>query len=276
MEGNMSTEEIRNMYNTEFYKAHRDDSFRSAEVIVPLILSVFPVDSVVDIGCGVGTWLSVFRACGVNSIRGFDVNDLPGEDYFVNKNCIENGCDFSSKDFLLNIKSDLGICLEVGEHLPDEAAGDLVANLVNMSPVIVFSAAFPGQSGLNHVNEQPPWYWRDKFDANGYMEIDFLRPLIWSDARVCWWYRQNITSFVHPDYLNENISALELAERYKQNSDINRLTPVSEWILKRQFEQRDVLLKNNLHEIEKISIKFNHLENALGSMKSIIINLASK
>lgn len=266
----MSTGQIQNMYNTEFYKAHRDDSLRSAEVVVPLILNVFPADSLVDIGCGVGTWLSVFHACGVNGIRGFDVNDLPPHNYFVDKICIETGCDFSSRDFLLNIKSDLCICLEVGEHLPDEAAGTLVENLVKVSPVIIFSAAFPGQSGLNHINEQPPWYWRDKFHAHGYTEIDFLRPFIWSDARVCWWYRQNITSFVHLDYLKENTTALELAGRYRQESDINRLTPVSEWILKMQFEQRDVLLRNNSREIEMISKKFKHLEKSLESMKSII------
>ncbi len=263
----MSAEEIQNIYNADFYKTQRDDSLRSAEIIVPLILNVFPVKSVVDIGCGVGTWLSVFRAYGVGSIRGFDVSDLPSEDYAVDKNCRETRSDLSSEDFLLDIKSDLGICLEVGEHLPDEAAGALVNNLVTMSPVIIFSAAFPGQTGLNHINEQPPWYWREKFHCQGYREIDFLRPLIWSDARVSWWYRQNITSFVHPDYLAENISALELAERYGQESDTHRLIPVNEWILKRHFEQKDVLMKNYFENIEKISEKFKHLENSLQSMK---------
>ncbi|MEW6600676.1 MAG: hypothetical protein AB1499_06875, partial [Nitrospirota bacterium] len=66
----MSTEEIQNMYDPEFYKIHSADSLRSAEVVIPLILNVFPADSVADIGCGVGTWLSVFRARGVNTIRG--------------------------------------------------------------------------------------------------------------------------------------------------------------------------------------------------------------
>lgn len=265
----MSTDEMQNMYDSHFYKTHSNDSLQSAKAIVPLILNAFPVDSVVDIGCGVGTWLSVFRTCGVNSVRGFDVNDLPSGNYFIDKNCIETRCDFSDRDFLLNIKSDLCICLEVAEHLPDEAAGVLVKNLVNVSPVIIFSAAYPGQGGLNHINEQPPWYWREKFHDNGYMEIDFLRPLIWSDAMVGWWYRQNITSFVHPDYVKGNITVLELAGRFGKNADINPLVPVNERILKMHFEQKDALI-SNVQEVEKISKKFRCLESTLESMKSII------
>jgi len=273
MEKEMSSEALQNIYTSDFYKSQRDDSLRSAEIIVPLILKVFPSGSVVDVGCGAGTWLSVFRACGVANIRGIDVSDLPSEEYFVDKNFIETGCDLSSDDLLLDVKSDLGICLEVGEHLPDEAAGVLVKNLVRMSPVIVFSAAFPGQTGLNHINEQPPWYWREKFHSFGYVDIDFIRPRIWADERVSWWYRQNITSFIHRDYLKDNVSARELVEKYGQQSDVHRLTPVNEWILKRQFQERDILIRDYVRKVEKISDKFNKLAKSLESMESIIVYL---
>lgn len=228
--------ELHEVYNQDFYEEQKNDSLRAAKVIVPLLLQHFePVNSVVDIGCGVGTWLSVLFQHNVKEIKGFDTNDLPPESYFIDKKRIETNCDFSFKKFQINWKADLALCLEVGEHLPELAADLLVRNLVNIAPVIIFSAAFPGQTGVNHINEQPLWYWREKFNCCGYAEIDFLKPLIWSNPKVSWWYRQNITSFVSLEYLEKNPKVKQLSSRYPELPDPHRLTVVSEWILKKQF-----------------------------------------
>jgi hypothetical protein len=48
---------------------------------------------------------------------------------------------------------DLTLCLEVGEHLPQNAANILIESLCALSEVIVFSAAIPGQGGQRHINE---------------------------------------------------------------------------------------------------------------------------
>ncbi len=79
---------------------------------------------------------------------------------------------------------DLGICLEVAEHLPTAGADQLVENLVRLSDVILFSAAIPHQGGTHHVNEQWPSYWADLFAARHYFAWDGLRWLIWQDARI--------------------------------------------------------------------------------------------
>ncbi|MDP6884692.1 MAG: hypothetical protein QF830_11185, partial [Rhodospirillales bacterium] len=42
--------------------------------------------------------------------------------------------------------------LEVAEHLPPDAAETFVATLVAHGRLVLFSAAPPGQGGLNHVN----------------------------------------------------------------------------------------------------------------------------
>jgi hypothetical protein len=42
-----------------------------------------------------------------------------------------------------------------------------VVFLSNLAPVVVFSAAQPGQGGLGHVNEQPTDYWIDLFEKEG-------------------------------------------------------------------------------------------------------------
>jgi hypothetical protein len=69
---------------------------------------------------------------------------------------------------------DLAYCFEVAEHL-DPALGDrLVAFLAKAAPLVVFTAAHPGQGGYGHVNEQPRYYWVERFHAQG-MEL-------WDDA----------------------------------------------------------------------------------------------
>ena len=47
-------------YAEQFYAEQREGSLCSAREVVPLILELVNPRSVVDVGCGVGTWLSVF------------------------------------------------------------------------------------------------------------------------------------------------------------------------------------------------------------------------
>lgn len=63
--------------------------------------------------------------------------------------------------------ADLAYCFEVAEHLPNDLGDRLVAFVAGLAPIIVFSAAQPGQGGLAHINEQPLAYWRDRFRESG-------------------------------------------------------------------------------------------------------------
>jgi hypothetical protein len=104
--------------------------------------------------------------------------------------------EFLQRDLTLEVdlgrKFDLVLCLETGEHLPASAAPTLVKSLTHHADLILFSAAVPGQGGTNHINERPMSYWLDKFEACGYRAFDFLRPAIWNDPGIEWWYRQNL------------------------------------------------------------------------------------
>jgi len=82
--------------------------------------------------------------------------------------------------------------LEVAEHLPEDKADLFVSVLVAHAEKIVFSAAIPSQGGQNHLNEQWPEYWQKKFEKHGYYFHDTIRPLIWNNAAIDWWYRQNM------------------------------------------------------------------------------------
>jgi hypothetical protein len=64
-------------------------------------------------------------------------------------------------------RADLAYSFEVAEHLPPELGDRLVGFLAATAPLVVFTAAHPGQGGYGHVNEQPQAYWVERFRAAG-------------------------------------------------------------------------------------------------------------
>jgi 2-polyprenyl-3-methyl-5-hydroxy-6-metoxy-1,4-benzoquinol methylase len=161
-------------------------------LILPIVFDIIKPTSVLDVGCGIGTWLSVCKDLGVVDVLGVDGDH-------VNRNLIKKYIlDYEFMPYDLNLsfdlsrKYDLAICLEVLEHLPESSAVNIVNSLVAHSDVILFSAAIPGQGGQNHLNEQWPSYWIDLFSRHDFVFIDKVRPLIWNNKTIEFWYRQNI------------------------------------------------------------------------------------
>ena len=162
-------------------------------------------ERVVDVGCGTGTWLRAFLAHGATEIRGVDGAHVPTGDLEIPPKCFR-AADLA-EPIAINGRYDLAICLEVAEHLPPERGPGLVADLVAMAPVVLFSAAIPGQGGTGHVNERWQDEWAAEFAGQGYVALDVIRPRVWSDPEIDWWYAQNTLLFVSPD------SAVELSEQ---------------------------------------------------------------
>jgi len=168
-------------------------NFSAAKQILPFLLSLKPVDSVLDVGCGTGTWLKIASDLGVKEVLGIDGVPLNTNELHIPADSFIN--DDLTRVIDLKRKFDLLICLEVAEHLPAENAKNLVDSLTNHSDFIVFSAAIPGQGGQNHINEQWPVYWQTLFFNKGYYPCEILRDIFWNDNEIEWWYRQNILIF---------------------------------------------------------------------------------
>ena len=162
---------------------------RAADVVVPLLVERYAPRSVLDVGCGLGTWLEPFADRGCE-ILGLEGEHVPDELLRVPRSSVRV-VDLSGRVASPG-RFDLALCLEVAEHLPAEAAPGLVDLLTSSSDVVVFSAAVPGQGGSHHVNEQWPQYWQELFRARGFDIEDELRWTVWDDERVDWWYRQNL------------------------------------------------------------------------------------
>lgn len=194
-------------YSKAFFDGHRDGSMLSARNVIPEVLKAFQVRSVLDVGCGIGTWLCEFDRLGVKNYLGIDgeyVDQrqllIPG-DRFKSAN-LENPFDFG--------RFDLVCSMEVAEHLSESAADGFVRSLVNAAPVVLFSAAIPRQGGTDHINEQWQSYWAAKFFERGYVALDFIRPLIKSNHDVAFWYRQNTLVYCRPDMVPVGLSPVKV------------------------------------------------------------------
>jgi len=181
-------------YDSHFFKAIQKGSYQSAQEIVPLILNWISPQSIVDVGCGDGTWLSVFSSYGVEDILGIDGDYIQQTDLQIPSNCFV-AADLQ-QPLVLSRTFDLVVSLEVAEHLPENCADQFVNSLISLARVILFSAAIPHQGGTHHVNEQWPFYWVRRFEAYGYELVDVLRGRIWDNPRIEPWYAQNSLIFV--------------------------------------------------------------------------------
>jgi SAM-dependent methyltransferase len=162
------------------------------------VLSFLSVSSVIDVGCGVGPWAAEFVANGILDVWGVDGD-------YVDRSRLRIPPDrFLARDLTKSLQFDrtfdLAVCLEVAEHLPESRANGLVTDLTSMARCVLFSAAIPGPTGTNHINSQYLPYWVELFQEHGYEAIDPIRPRIWGNDSVEWFYQQNTVMFAVPKH----------------------------------------------------------------------------
>ncbi len=142
-------------------------AMRNAEPFARSIQAVFPeVERLGDIGAGTGAYAAAARRVGfqatayersavgrwIGSFQGLSRNDF----------------DLTDQSTLDPIHGfDLSYSIEVAEHLRPELGTKLVETLIRAAPIVVFTAAQPGQGGQGHVNEQPKSYWVERFAKHG-------------------------------------------------------------------------------------------------------------
>ncbi|NOY41237.1 MAG: class I SAM-dependent methyltransferase [Planctomycetes bacterium] len=238
--------DIGEKYGEVFFSTLDRDAESSARIVLEILRSLLTISSVVDVGCGNGEWLRVWQELGVDDIVGIDGD-------FINRASLRIDSDhFVAHDLNqpldLRRKFQLVQSLEVAEHLPEASAEVFLDTLVAHGDLILFSAAVPGQMGIQHVNEQPYEYWRDRFAQRGYALLDWIRPQLAERHQVAYWYRYNILLFARETSL-ERLPSNVVASRipidrpipdvsplaYRLRRAVTRLMPVAmvDWIVNR-------------------------------------------
>lgn len=184
----MSGTHVSATYDHAFYQAQIDGSRRSAAIFARIFLDIYRPRSVIDFGCGRGTWLQAFHELGAERLVGVDGAWNDGQ-------MADPAIRFVAQDLEhaapLGERFDLAMSLEVAEHVSEAAAEPFVDALCRSADLVIFSAAAPDDGGDHHVNEQPASYWAAKFVSRGFRPYDLFRPIAWDQAGTELWYRQN-------------------------------------------------------------------------------------
>jgi SAM-dependent methyltransferase len=211
-------------YDDAFFRYVSESAKRSARNLLPILLREITVPSILDVGCGQGAWLSVWRELGVRDVVGLDGSYVDTDRLLIPRDC------FLPHDlragFDLNRRFAVVQSLEVAEHLPASCGPGFVAALVRHGDLILFSAAPKGQGGHGHVNEQSYDYWRALFAYHGYCAVDFLRPRLVGVTSVAPWYRFN-TLLYASEAAFERLPEVVQVARVPDGRPIEDLAPFS-------------------------------------------------
>jgi hypothetical protein len=212
-------------YGDAFFTNITGASIQSARRVMPLVVDLLKPRSLLELGSGRGAWTMAARDLGVPDCLAVDGAWVRDQELLIPPACF---CRHDlEKPIDLNRKFDLVMSLEVAEHLKPSAADSFVQSLTAHGDVVLFSAASMYQGGTRHLNEQWPQYWIEKFSTRGYVCYDVVRPMIWNEHAVSFYYKQNAFLFVRAgqnDALHQQLKLLH-ADLYSSSEQLAFIHP---------------------------------------------------
>ncbi|MDP4181239.1 MAG: alpha/beta fold hydrolase [Bacillota bacterium] len=207
-------------YSRNFYKFIRTGSRNSAIKVFDFLMPLLKASSAIDFGCGVGSWLNAAQLYGVREVKGLDGSYVDRAQLMIPADCFQE-VDFERYDYTFNKEFDLAISLEVAEHISGQRAESFIKSITSASDIVLFSAAVPGQGGVNHVNEQNADYWYKIFKKYNYIAYDFREEVLWKIKGIEFWYAQNMILYCHKDVtLPKELDCYKVTDR-----SLNKLLP---------------------------------------------------
>jgi hypothetical protein len=223
--------------------------------IANLIFKTYQPKTIVEFGCGPG---HLTRELDKLNIAVTAIDGFSNPDFKNARNISFSKVDLNDQkaiaQFLGDKRFDLAVCTEVGEHLNPASSEHLIKYLTQSAPVVIFSAAVPGQRGHGHINCKPRELWHDLFSNNGFRLIDSFRQKLRDNENLAVWYKLNLLDYVSKDSglaENENvIRNLLSSESYassmfytKSSENLKNLAYLNYPVVKQYFQLRNFIKK---------------------------------
>ena len=157
------------LYNDEFFQWHYKYARIYSIQTMNWFLDKFTVSSVVDFGCGIGSYLECAHDRGFE-VKGFEISEAAKkytperiQKFITYQDCTEP---------IVIKKYDCVISFETAEHIDPSGTEQFVENIVNATGgYLLFTAAPPGQQGTGHINMKAKEYWLDQFSELAYLPM---------------------------------------------------------------------------------------------------------
>ncbi len=133
------------------------------EPVLDYLIARYNVKSMLDVGCGLGAMVDLAASKGVLSMG------VDGDPQVTGLHITQH--DYTMGPFLIGHivdQVDLIWCVEFVEHVEQQYQDNYLATF-DAGRVLFLTAAYPGQGGYHHVNEQPMEYWVDLLTARGWV-----------------------------------------------------------------------------------------------------------
>lgn len=132
--------------NREFDASQIEASARSAAFIVPVLCKLFPwIRSVINVGCGTGTWLHEFDLHGIPRLLGLESGNVPARLLQIEPSQFRIA-DFGGS-WGIEDRFDLVLSLEIAQQLPPECVENFVGQLTNSVMSLCSARQFPPWTG---------------------------------------------------------------------------------------------------------------------------------
>ena len=160
--------------------------------IMKEIIRIMPVGvGIADLGCGIGWTCFYLHNAGFDVIGYEGTPDLRDIAVFTPIHQQDLSIPFWIPD-QRNI-----ICMEVGEHIPNQYEDTVFDNITNNAKFrVILSWAIPDQGGTGHVNEQPNYHVIGQMIKRGFtINSELTRSLRSVTPDETWWFRNTIMVF---------------------------------------------------------------------------------
>ena len=205
------------------YSKKRDILARKSAQVYFSILDQFKaksINSCIEFGCGQGSWIgSAQNHYNINKENSIGIDGEWAKE-FQPKNILFCAADMNKGDWPISSgltsqqHFDLGICVEVLEHLDKDMALKNLDYMTGLTDMLIFGAAPPGQWGKGHINCHPQSYWASHFMLRGFEPIDCFRPLLWDKSLAEPWYVQNTFLYCKSSSINNLLRCNILEYRF--------------------------------------------------------------
>jgi SAM-dependent methyltransferase len=187
------------MYDPKYYERHFNE-YREWEIRLAKFFSDrYKINSVIDIGCGVGSYLEGHVRSGVTKVRGLEYNYKSAVGYFPDILKPHISYADATKPLDINDKFDCAWSVEVAEHIMPSGTEQFIDNLTSLTEnYILLTAAPPGQSGTGHIKLREKQFWIDAIKAKGF---DYLEDEVkvlqeeWKKLGAEWYITKNVMLF---------------------------------------------------------------------------------